>query len=82
MENTNLNSYQSIPCQKCGRLVNNVGEKAIKVTCSYCVLSLVGLPKDSPNKIDKFRDVRGYVGKYIKKDRSFGDTFVPVGKNK
>ena len=23
-----------------------------------------------------------YVGKYIKKDRSFGDTFVPVGKNK
>ena len=53
MENTNLNSYQSIPCQKCGRLVNNVGEKAIKVTCSYCVLSLVGLPKDSPNKTYK-----------------------------
>ena len=53
MDNTNLNSYQSIPCQKCGRLVNNVGEKATKVTCSYCVLSLVGLPKDSPTKTYK-----------------------------
>jgi phage FluMu protein Com len=53
MENTNLNSYQSIPCHKCGRLVNNVGENAIKVTCSYCVLSLVGFPKDSQNKTYK-----------------------------
>ena len=53
MENTNLNSYQSIPCHKCGRLVSNVGENAIKVTCSYCVLSLVGLPKESPAKTYK-----------------------------
>tara|TARA_A100001011_G_scaffold383806_1_gene455544 strand:- start:842 stop:1255 length:414 start_codon:yes stop_codon:yes gene_type:complete len=53
MENTNLNSYQSVPCQKCGRLVNNVGENALKVTCSYCVLSLVGLPKESPAKTYK-----------------------------
>ena len=47
MDTTNLNSYQSLPCVKCGRIVDNVGETAVKVTCSYCVLMSVGLPKES-----------------------------------
>jgi|TARA_Y100000034_G_scaffold64625_1_gene78178 hypothetical protein len=46
MENTNVNSYQALPCNKCGRLVENVGENAFKVTCSYCILMLVGMPEE------------------------------------
>ena len=47
MDTTNLNSYQSLPCTKCGRIVDNVGDTAVKVTCSYCVLMSVGLPTES-----------------------------------
>ena len=46
MNNDNLNSYKTLPCKKCGRLVENVGEEAVKVTCSFCVLSLVGMPEE------------------------------------
>ena len=46
MENTNVNSYQTLPCNKCGRLVENVGEEAVKVTCSMCVLGAVGFPEE------------------------------------
>ena len=46
MENTNVNSYQTLPCNKCGRLVENVGEEAVKVTCSMCVLGTVGFPEE------------------------------------
>ncbi len=53
MDTTNLNSYQSLPCTKCGRIVNNVGETALKVTCSYCVLMTVGLPSESTTKTYK-----------------------------
>ena len=47
MNNDNLNSYKSLPCKKCGRIVDNVGEEAIKVTCSMCVLGAVGFPEES-----------------------------------
>ena len=53
MDTTNLNSYQSLPCTKCGRIVDNVGETALKVTCSYCVLMTVGLPSESTTKTYK-----------------------------
>ena len=46
MDTNNLNSYQSLPCVKCGRIVDNVGETAVKVTCSYCVLLAVGMPEE------------------------------------
>jgi phage FluMu protein Com len=46
MNNDNLNSYKTLPCNKCGRLVENVGEEAVKVTCSICVLSAVGFPEE------------------------------------
>jgi len=47
MKNNNLNSYKSLSCTKCGRMVNNVGDTAVKVTCSYCVLMSVGFPTES-----------------------------------
>ena len=34
----------SLECIKCGRIVDNIGETAVKVTCSYCVLMAVGFP--------------------------------------
>ena len=46
MEKTNTNTYITIPCQKCGRLVENCGEHAVKATCSYCVLAIVGMPEE------------------------------------
>ena len=33
-------------CHKCNRIVENVGELATKVTCSWCVLGAVGFPKE------------------------------------
>ena len=39
-------------CHKCNRIVENVGEEAVKVTCSYCVFSVVGMP-ESPKSTYK-----------------------------
>ena len=36
----------SLRCKKCNRLVDNVGDTAVKVTCSVCVLMAVGLPEE------------------------------------
>ena len=46
MNKDNLNSYKTLPCKKCGRLVENVGEEAVKVTCSMCTLGAVGFPEE------------------------------------
>jgi len=36
---------RAMECHKCGRWVENVGEEAVKVTCSICVLMAVGFPE-------------------------------------
>ena len=36
----------SLECHKCGRWVENIGDDAIKVTCSICVLQAVGMPEE------------------------------------
>ena len=46
MKTANINTYVTIPCQKCGRLVENCGETAVKATCCYCVLSACGFPEE------------------------------------
>ena len=46
MKTNNVNSYKSLPCKTCGRIVENVGEEAVKVTCSSCVFGLVGFPEE------------------------------------
>ena len=38
---------RAMECQKCGRVVENVGELAVKVLCSYCTFRLVGFPEVS-----------------------------------
>ena len=37
---------RALTCHKCNRIVENVGELATKVTCSWCVLSIVGFPQE------------------------------------
>ena len=38
---------RAMECQKCGRVVENVGELTVKVLCSYCTFRLVGFPEES-----------------------------------
>ena len=49
---TNTYSYITLPCEKCGRLVENCGDTAVKATCSHCVMSAVGMP-ESPKSAYK-----------------------------
>ena len=37
---------RALECKKCGRWVDNVGENAKTVICSYCVLGMVGMPEE------------------------------------
>ena len=38
---------RALECKKCGRWVDNVGEEAKTVMCSYCIMMLVGMPEES-----------------------------------
>ena len=42
---------RALECKKCGRWVDNVGENAKTVICSYCVLGMVGMPEDKPRYV-------------------------------
>jgi len=46
MKKKTINFDTSLGCSKCGRLVENVDSKCKSVTCSYCVLMMVGLPEE------------------------------------
>ena len=37
---------RALECHKCGRIVENIGELAHKVTCSACVMGMVGMPEE------------------------------------
>jgi hypothetical protein len=37
---------RSLECKICGRWVENIGEDTTSVTCSICILSIVGLPEE------------------------------------
>jgi hypothetical protein len=37
---------RSLECKKCGRWVENIGDDTKSVTCSICILSIVGLPEE------------------------------------
>ena len=38
---------RALECDKCNRIVENVGDLAVKVTCSYCTMMMTGLPEES-----------------------------------
>jgi len=37
---------RALECDKCNRIVENVGDLAVKVTCSYCTMMMTGLPEE------------------------------------
>jgi hypothetical protein len=41
---------KALECHKCGRWVENISEEAVKVTCSYCVLTAVGYIDSTVNE--------------------------------
>ena len=59
----------SLECIKCGRIVDNVGETAVKVTCSYCVLMTVGLPEEPKRYISTGRPPGWhFMNEFVDKD--------------
>jgi|TARA_R110002051_G_scaffold5295_2_gene27757 hypothetical protein len=38
---------RTLKCSKCTRTVENVGDLAAKVTCSYCTMMMTGLPEET-----------------------------------
>ena len=58
-------------CQKCGRIVENIGELTTKVTCSYCVLRAVGFPEEPKGYVPTGRPMGWHFMKeFVDKDGS------------
>ena len=56
-------------CQKCGRIVENVGELTTKVTCSYCVLKSVGFPEEPKSYVPTGRPMGWHwMKEFVDKD--------------
>ena len=77
-------------CQKCGRVVENLGELTIKVTCSYCTMMMVGLPEETKSIykptgrpvgwhwMNEFVDVDGNVFHKGKEQPKLKGTLLPT----
>jgi len=61
----------SIPCQKCGRIVDNVDSGIRSVTCWVCVQIVVGIPKE-PKQTQKTGRPAGwhFMAEFVDKDGS------------
>jgi len=65
----NVNSYTTIPCSKCGKLVENCGETAVKSTCSACVMGMVGMPEEPIQRVSSGRPAGWhFMGEFVDKD--------------
>ena len=65
----NVTSYITLPCSKCGRLVENCGESAVKSTCSVCVMGMVGMPSEPVQKVSTGRPAGWhFMNEFVDKD--------------
>ena len=65
----NVNSYITLPCSKCGRLVENCGESAVKSTCSVCVMGMAGMPSEPVQKVSTGRPAGWhFMNEFVDKD--------------
>mgnify|MGYP003993085189 FL=1 len=65
----NVNSYITLPCSKCGRLVENCGESAVKSTCSVCVMGMVGMPDEPKQRVSTGRPAGWhFMNEFVDKD--------------
>ena len=60
---------RSLGCSKCNRTVENVGDLAVKVTCSYCTMMMTGLPEETKRKVSTGRPVGWHwMSEFVDKD--------------
>ena len=61
---------RALECKKCGRWVDNVGENAKTVTCSYCTMMLVGMPEEPKSTYKPTGRPAGwhFMSEYVDKD--------------
>ena len=65
----NVNSYITLPCIKCGRLVENCGDMAVKVTCSTCVMFAIGMPEEKKSYVPTGRPAGWhFMAEFVDKD--------------
>tara|TARA_R110002050_G_scaffold79645_2_gene170224 strand:- start:65 stop:451 length:387 start_codon:yes stop_codon:yes gene_type:complete len=60
---------RALECNKCNRIVENVGDLAIKVTCSYCTMMMTGLPEEPKRKVSSGRPAGWhFMNEFVDKD--------------
>jgi len=60
---------RTLECDKCNRVVENVGDLAVKVTCSYCTMMMTGLPEETKRKASTGRPVGWHwMSEFVDKD--------------
>ena len=60
---------RTLKCSKCTRTVENVGDLAVKVTCSYCTMMMTGLPEETKRKVSTGRPVGWHwMSEFVDKD--------------
>ena len=59
----------ALECKKCGRWVENVGDDTTSAICSYCVIGMVGMPKEKPSYIPTGRPAGWhFMNEFVDKD--------------
>ena len=59
----------ALECRKCGRWVENVGDDTVSAVCSYCVIGMVGLPKEKPSYVPTGRPAGWhFMNEFVDKD--------------
>ena len=60
---------RALECEKCNRIVENVGDLAVKVTCSYCTMMMTGLPEEPKRKVSTGRPAGWhFMNEFVDKD--------------
>jgi len=60
---------RALECDKCNRIVENVGDLAVKVTCSYCTMMMTGLPEEPKRKVSTGRPAGWhFMNEFVDKD--------------
>jgi len=59
----------AMTCHKCNRIVENIEENVIKVTCSVCTMLLVGMPEEPKQKVSTGRPAGWhFMAEFVDKD--------------
>ncbi len=60
---------RALECDKCNRIVENIGDLAVKVTCSYCTMMMVGLPDEPKRNVPTGRPAGWhFMNEFVDKD--------------